>query len=131
MDIVLQTNLENPALRFEAIERYSDGSGYGCDLSLQSGWIDAKYRFIFETAPLVDFIAGLEALDRDLTGTAKLKPLWEDEFIEFEGTALGQIEVRGLLVEYSERPQRVEFAFMTDQTCLKPLIIGLKRAQTL
>jgi len=131
LDLILQTNQANPSLSLEGIERYSDGSGYGCNLCLRSGWVEAKYRFIFETPPLIDFIASLELLDKNLTGIAKLKPMWEAPFIEFEGTGLGQIEVRGILIEYSERSQQVQFAFVTDQTCLRPFIVGLKKAQCL
>jgi hypothetical protein len=32
------------------------------------------------------------------------------------------------LIEHSEWQQRVQFAFGTDQTCLRPFILSLKEA---
>jgi hypothetical protein len=65
-------------------------------------------------------------VDRVLSGSAKLKPLFEDHFIELTLTRRGRIVVRGEVLEYSEHVQHLRFEFETDQTVLKPLIDKLR-----
>jgi hypothetical protein len=105
--------------------RFDDGSGYSTNLVLRSAWISADYNFIFEPAPLKQFVADLEQMDRTLTGVARLKPMWEEQFLEFRCDR-GRVFVCGDLVEHGGVMQRVEFQFQTDQTCLSPLINALR-----
>lgn len=130
MDIVLQTNSENPVFSFRDVERFDDGSGYATRLEIRSGWVSVDYPFHFEPQCLGKFLTALESLDRTLAGTARLKPLYEEQFVEFQGNGQGHITVRGELVEDGVRQQRVHFAFGTDQTCLRPLIIALRTIST-
>jgi hypothetical protein len=126
-DIVLQTNLGNPYLAFREVVRFGDASGYGAILTVRSGWISADYSFVFQTQPLLQFIAQLEQMDRDLIGVARLKPLWENQFVEFQVIRSGQVLVRGDLMDYGGMEQRLQFAFCTDQTCLRPLIDAFRQ----
>jgi len=126
MDIVLQTNSENPSLAFRAIERFEDGSGYSATLAVRSQWIAADYHFVFEVHALARFLKGLEQIDGTLAGVARLKPAYEDQFVEFRGDGKGQVAVTGELIEQAPQ-QRVEFAFVTDQTCLRPLIVAFQQ----
>lgn len=126
-DIILLTNTSNPFLAFREIEVFEDRSGYSTKLSVRSGWISAEYRFIFEQPCLARFVGDLERLDKVLVGRARLKPTWEEQFIELEGQGLGVINVSGDLIDHGPWQQRVVFAFRTDQTCLRPLIVDLRQ----
>ena len=128
MDVILQTNTDNPFLALRAVERFQDGSGYSGQIVVRSDWIAVNYKFYFEEQALKTFIVGLEQLDRTLAGQARLKPMWEEQFLEFDGVRSGRVMVTGDLIEHSDWPQRVQFAFGTDQTCLRPFILSLKEA---
>jgi hypothetical protein len=128
MDIILQTNTDNPFLALRAVERFQDGSGYSSQIVVRSDWIAVDYKFYFEEQALKTFIAGLEQLDLTLAGQARLKPMWEEQFLAFDGVGSGQVKVSGDLIEHSEWQQCVQFAFGTDQTCLRPFILSLKEA---
>jgi len=65
-------------------------------------------------------------MDRALTGSALLKPLYEDHFIELQVDNSGRVTIRGELHEYSASPQHLRFQFETDQTCLAPLVADLR-----
>jgi hypothetical protein len=122
VDINLQTNRENPSLAFRALERFDNGSGYCTRLAVRSGWIYAEYDFFFEAHALARFLKDLEQIDHTLTGVARLKPAYEAQFVEFRGDGKGHVLIKGELMEHGQMEQRVEFAFETDQTCLRPLI---------
>lgn len=127
MDIILQTNTDNPSMAFREITRFGDDSGYSARVILRSNWISADYVFFFENRPLIKFLDGLEKIDRTLSGLARLKPEYEPQFIEFEGMELGHIFVRGELMEHGQHSQRIFFEFQTDQTCLRPFITEFRK----
>ena len=131
MDVILQTNTENPRLALLEVKRFRDDSGYSSTLSVLSGGYSATYRFSFEEYSLSEFIASLSKIQELLTGVARLKPMWEPQYIELEASTLGHILVRGELPEHSARRQKLVFEFVTDQTCLMPLISALKSMQAL
>jgi hypothetical protein len=126
MDIVLRTNQADPSLKLRSVTRFEDGSGYRAILEVRSRGFDVRTPFYFEAEPLAQFIDQLGAMDRSLSGSAKLKPVFEDHFIELTITPRGRIVVRGEVFEYSEHSQHLRFEFETDQTVLKPLIDELK-----
>lgn len=128
MDIVLATHTENPFLALQNIERYDDGSGFGCLLSVCSDWLTATYRFYFEVHPMIQFISALEELDRTLKGEAVLKPMWEEQYVRIAGDGSGHIVVSGELLDHGGNEQRVSFRFATDQTCLSRLVADLRKA---
>jgi hypothetical protein len=128
MEIILQTHTNNPFLAFRGLERFLDGSGYSSQIVIRSGWLSVDYKFYFERPELQTFVGDLEQLDRTLMGQARLKPKWEEYFLDFQGMGSGAIKVSGDLIEYSQWQQRVTFAFRTDQTVLRPFILSLKEA---
>lgn len=127
MDITLRTNKTNPKLEIRDIYRFRDGSGFKSLLIVNSGGFDAERPFYFEEPILANFIEALEGMDRSLKGSAKLKPLFEDDYVELEMTAGGHVIVRGELFEHAPESQHLKFEFVTDQTCLSPLIAEMKR----
>lgn len=126
MDIVLKTNSDNHALEFRDFTRFADGSGYTTRLAVRSGWVSALYDFCFESEPLLQFLVDLERIDLTMTGLAQLKPMWEAQYVEFQGIGLGHIQIRGELIEHGQHQQRLKFEFATDQTCLRPFITSFQ-----
>ncbi len=126
MDIIFTPDSRDPWLALKKIERFDDCSGYSCFISVRSGWLFAIYRFIFEEQALVSFIDELEQLNMSLIGSATLKPIYEQQFLELKGDGRGHVAVRGNLLEHGAREQRVVFCFTIDQTRLKPLMSDLK-----
>ena len=126
MDIVLRTNQPDPALAMRSVTHFGDGSGYRVMLEVQSRGFQVRVPFYFEPQPLAAFLDQLRAMDATLKGSACLKPLFEDPFIELTMTNRGRVVVRGELFEYSEHSQHLKFEFETDQTVLRPLIDDLQ-----
>jgi hypothetical protein len=126
MDIELRTNQPEETLRLGNIARFADGSGYGTVLHVRSRGFEVSAPFYFEPQTLGRFLDDLVAMDRSLTGSAKLKPLFEDPFIELTLTPKGSVVVRGEVFEHSEHSQQLKFEFETDQTVLKPLIDAVR-----
>lgn len=126
MDVVLRTHDDTKYVGFHGIERYSDASGYCADLVVRSGEFTGRVKFCFEPAPLAGFVDDLEVMDRTLVGEATLRPLYEETFIKLEVRRTGAVRVSGELVRYAEHTHRLQFGFVTDQTCLAPLIRDLR-----
>ena len=131
MNIVLRTNQVDPFLAMHAVQRFADDSGYRALLEVRSRGYQVRAPFYFEPWSLEQFITHLEQMDRTLTGTAKLKPMFEDHFVELTLTNTGRVVVHGEVFEYSEHGQHITFEFETDQTVLKPLIDDLKACREL
>jgi hypothetical protein len=125
MDIHLRTSQASTTLRLGQFTRFVDGSGCQVMLDVVSRGFAARRPFYFEVHALANFLDGLRAMDRSLTGSAMLKPSFEDDFIEFTMAPRGRVIVRGELFELSEHSQHLQFEFETDQTVLKPLIDDL------
>ena len=103
------------------IERFSDGSGYVCSLSVRSGVFGLHgYRFYFDG--LDRFLRDLQHLYETLSGTARLQTTYEEPFIEFAAAQSGHIEIQGHIVIYDGRGEQLRFSFTTDQTFLPPFI---------
>ena len=103
------------------IERYSDGSGYACALSVRSGVFGLHgYRFFFEG--LERFLRELQRLYKSLSGAARLQTTYEDPYIEITGTEHGHVRVHGYIVTYVTDREELRFSFTADQTFLPPLI---------
>lgn len=59
MEIILQTNTENPFLAFRNIHRFSEADGSTL-VAIRSGWITANFLFFFALGDLRDFIQDLD-----------------------------------------------------------------------
>lgn len=92
---------------------------------MRSGPFSGEVNFYFEGYGLDRFIADLKVIDASLQGRARLKLEFEEPFVELEGDGRGHIWVRGLLLQTGPLSQQLEFAFSTDQTCLRPFIQDL------
>ena len=125
MDVVLETNTANPSFALRQIQWFMDGSGYKSEYVVNSGGFSAARPFYFEAQPLKNFLEGLEAMDRDLRGSAQLKPIYESDFVRLTVDDRGHVDVSGTLTEHGPR-QTLTYSFQTDQTCLRPLMAAIK-----
>jgi len=123
MKIELRTNTEDPVLEFINIKKYDDQSGFGATINVSSNGFSAKVFCTFGEWPMDEFIRQLEGCNKSLSGQAKLKPEWDNWFITFVVKNTGQVEISGVL--YSAG-QELKYEFITDQTCISPLIKDLK-----
>jgi hypothetical protein len=123
--IELQTNRDSTVLRLVNVEKFADGSGYRCDLTLRSRGFSCEHRFFFDEDSLTVAIASLHSMIKGSPGKAIIKPSYEDEFLCFEMNRLGHVVVNGALYEHGELPQSLKFTFRTDQTVLAPLLAEL------
>lgn len=124
--IELQTQQPGTALVFSNIEKYKDGTGYHCNLIVQSGRFSCEGRFYFDERHLADAIEQLQSMERGSPGEAIIKDESEQDYVQFEMNRLRHVFVTGELREISERPQLFKFGFGTDQTVLGPLIRDLE-----
>ena len=112
-------------IRLSDIERFSDGSGYVCSLSVRSGIFGLHgYRFFFEG--LERFLRDLQRLYQSLAGSARLQTTYEDPHIELTGTQFGHVRVHGYIVTYVEHREELRFSFSADQTFLPPFLSSVE-----
>jgi hypothetical protein len=123
--IELQTNSDRAALQLSNVEKFSDGSGYRCDLAVHSGGFACERPFYFDDAFLENAVASLRRMVAGSPTEAIIKGRYEDDFLRFEMNRLGHVFVSGELHEHSELAQSLAFAFRTDQTVLAPLVRDL------
>ncbi len=124
--VELRTNDESIALRMTGIEKFADGSGYRCDLTVRSGGLSCHRPFFFDDSSLPHAVESLRRMDQGNPGEAVIKGAWDADFIRFAMNDKGHVFVTGEIFEYSELPQSLKFAFRTDQTLLGPLICDLQ-----
>jgi hypothetical protein len=133
MDVKLRTNTDNPALEWRALERWVEPSpipaGWRATLVLRSGAFAAELPFYFDEYVLDPFLADLRRMDERLVGTALLPTPNEDPFIKLTVDPTGSVLVSGVLVDYEQNWQRLEWSFSTDQTVLRPLIRDFETSQ--
>lgn len=120
MDIIFQTQTDDPALSLRTVTPFDDGSGFSSSLVVRSGWISATHQFDFHGAE--PFLGQLKRLHDTLSGEAVLQTRWEAHYLKLTGNGRGEIEVEGRLFQYDPPGQEVLFRFLTDQTCLPRLI---------
>lgn len=124
-DIDLQTHLDSNTLRMSTIERFADGSGYVCTLTVRSGDFSCTRRFYFDDWYLAKAIDAVRTMNQRKPGEAIVRGEWEQDEIKFAMNRQGHVIVSGQLFEHSELPQSLTFAFRTDQTVLGPLLSSL------
>ena len=126
MDASLHTNSEHYGLNMKNVEFFDDGSGGSCFLEVASSPFTVAVSFFFDDPPISKFIEALEGIDRTLIGEAKLGQQYEEPYFVLRGDGKGHVSVSGVLTDFSIDQQRLEFSFVTDQTALRPFIVGLK-----
>jgi hypothetical protein len=128
MNIVLQTGSGERSLEFRDLRLHSDGFNFETRLVVRSDGFQLERTFYFEPFALQAFLKGLVQLDTTLSGIARLQPLHERDYISFEARPAGHIVVSGEFRQEAEINQLLRFGFQTDQTCLRPLIIEVRKA---
>ena len=70
-------------------------------------------------------------MNRQLEGEVRLQELHWDDFVTLACDSRGRVTVTGEIVNYQDEfTQHLKFGFVTDQTCLEPLIQDLKRLKS-
>ena len=125
--IELRTNDPGRIVRLEQIEKFRDGSGYQCVITVVSIRVSCSCPFFFDDVALSVAVPMLRDLARGKEGSLTIKGQWEPDSLRIDANAMGHVRVSGELTERSGLDQRVEFAFRTDQTVLSPLANDLQR----
>jgi len=126
--IVLATHTNDPAMVFRDLRRFSDGSGFTCELDVCSQGFAAKRPFYFTERSFRSALQSLRNMERELTGEARFEEEWEHhQFLQLAMASHGHVVVSGRLCLLSDVPNELSFAFQTDQTCLGPLIHALEQ----
>jgi hypothetical protein len=125
MDITLQTNSDD-TLEMRGIELLEDNSAYQMRLVVSSNGFAGNISLFIEPQQYNEFIDELDTMNTTLSGSATMKPLWEDDYIKIECNTKGQLTVSCELFEHSDLDKYLKLSFMTDQTCLTPFIKDLK-----
>ena len=124
-DIELQTHSRFKVLRMTEISK--GGDFYDCQLAVRSGGFACERKFYFDDNTLYPAIEALLQMDEKLKGTARIQGTYEQDWIEFECSSQGHVKVSGEIYEHSDLSQFLRFAFITDQTVLKPLVKAFER----
>ncbi len=125
--IELQTNDPEKVVRLSRVEKYSDRSGYGCEITIISTGFSCKQPFCFDDVSLSEAIPRLEEMAAGAVGMCVIKGQWEDDYIKVEANAIGHVIVSGEIFERSYREQHLKYSFRTDQTMLLPLARDLEK----
>ena len=120
--IELRTNDERQVLRLANVEKLSNGTGYRCELFVRSGGFSCDRPFYFDDSHFPDAVASLRQMNSGRVGQALIKSQWESDYLCFRNDELGHVVVTGEIIEYTDPPQSLKFAFETDQTILTTLI---------
>jgi hypothetical protein len=123
--IELQTHRTDTALRLSKVEKFDDGSGYRCELYVQSCAFAYQGPFYFADEFVADAIRSIKKMMAGEPGEAVLKGLFEDDAIRFQMNHLGHVKVSGLLLENGGATQSLKFEFRTDQTVFASLVRDL------
>lgn len=126
----LRTNDPTKVVRFLQVEKFADGSGYRCDLTVLSRGFSCTRPFYFDDASLSVALKTLRAMAAGAKGACVIHGQWEEDCLRFETDHLGHVRVSGELFEHSELAQSLKFAFCTDQTILSPLVRELEVLQS-
>lgn len=118
--IELQTYDAAKLVRLSQVEKFGDGSGYRCDLSVTSGGFSCHRPFYFDDVAVGEAVPALWSMASTLSGKCIIKGQWEEDYLALEVNDAGHVLVSGEIFEHSEFGQRLEFAFRTDQTVLLP-----------
>ena len=124
-EISLQTNDDQKRLKLFDIS--VAGDDFTCRAHIISHGFSCDRPFDFSRSYLERFYDALKAIDTSLDGHAELRHEFEDDIIRINGDGLGHLEISGTIVEHGELEQQLDFAFVTDQTCLRTLIPDIAR----
>jgi hypothetical protein len=101
------------------------------------GWLDAEVEIAvrgfrgtiapsFEVHDLELFHKELEVLDRDVKGSAQLRPRERQFNLKLVATSLGHIELSGIAWSQATLGNRLEFEIALDQTFLREPLSQLR-----
>ena len=111
-------------ITLSSFEKQLDGSGCA-SLSLTSSKFKySNEEFYFDS--LLKFTEDLKKIYKSLSGATELRFHYESEYLKFEATSNGHIELTGEFLEYGEIQQTLNFGFVFDQSYLPEFIEQLE-----
>jgi hypothetical protein len=108
------------------VRRESDWSVVEVDV--HSDGLSGSLKWSFSKGELAAFAREIEALHRDLSGTAQLQPHEPHITLELTGDGKGHVAVQGTLQNHFERKNQLSFEFEIDQTYLEGIARSLHDA---
>ena len=103
----------------------SGGDPYQCDIEISSGGFGFKGAYYFDNYS--SFIASIEKMSVNLSGSAKLREDYKEQEIKLEVLSLGHVLVSGKIEHHIDHRQLLSFGFKTDQVCLAQFGSDLRR----
>lgn len=124
--VILDTKSEKQTLELFNFEKFSDNSGYRCDLKIASyPFICEKHDLFIDNEHFDVFLEKIRKMYDQLDGQAELMYRYEQDEIIFSMNKKGQLKITGKIFAYSEFQQSLDFIFVTDQTALIEFISNL------
>ena len=114
----------NRKIILSSFNKELDGSGCARISVISSQFTYLNDEFYFDDFD--KFIDDLDVMYAELKGSAKLRLHHESNFIKFEATSLGRIELTGEFQDYGSFQQKLNFGFEFDQSYLPSFIDSLK-----
>jgi hypothetical protein len=124
-ELIIESNRK---IALSSFNKELDGSGCAKIELISSQFTYSNEEFYFDDFD--KFIADLDSMYTDLSGTAELRFHHESSYIKFEAKSLGHIELTGEFLEYGEIHQNLSFGFTFDQSYLPSFIDSLKSVMT-
>jgi hypothetical protein len=88
------------------------------DLIVSSRGLGGRIACALEPEWFTTFVTQLERMYDSLSGSAELRYRYEETHVLLEIHRQGQVLVSGLLADHVPPGQRLEFGFLSDQSCL-------------
>ena len=126
-DITLPSSDGSASLTLEDFRVDPTGGAY-FQLAVSSRGFTGRSPYALEPSELRSFISSLRRMYDTLTGTAEIRLHMEQEHVAFRVTVTGAVTVTGVLIQYDDPAQRLEFAFHSDQSCLPAFLNALSAA---
>ncbi|MEO8234765.1 MAG: hypothetical protein ABI549_05070 [Flavobacterium sp.] len=121
--IELRTNSENKILWFKT--KYLVQINFTFNIIVFSDGFSGNSHFCVTRDQLEQLNNQLDNMHSNLSGSTMLKDNDSDSFIKFTIASNGNLKIQGQLGG-SHEDHLIKFKFLTDQTCLPPLIRDFK-----
>lgn len=122
--IELQTNKDTERLSFGT--RYLVQVSFTFDLTVLSNGFSGTSHFCIRRDQIEKFCSDLKKMHHTMSGNATLEDNDSDASVNFLMKPQGHVVVYGQ-VGGSHEENYMKFSFLTDQTCIKPLVIDFKK----
>ncbi len=124
MEVIMRSADPNTFLALRNVREGRNGVEFS--LSVSSRGFTGEIPYALEKAELSTLLDALRSMHAHLTGSASLQFHSEETRVGLTMNSQGQVLVSGVFVHYKDPVHRLEFGFVSDQSCLPELIAGLE-----